>query len=40
VLTIAALPPPTMELKVNLFAIAPGVEYFPRLAHAMPIDLA
>ena len=29
-----------MEFKVNLVAIAPGMEYFPRLAHTIPIDLA
>jgi hypothetical protein len=40
VLTIAALPPAAVKLKVNLFAVAPGVEYFPRLAFTVWIKLA
>jgi hypothetical protein len=38
-LTITALPAATVELKVNSSAIAPGMEYFPGLAHAVPIEL-
>jgi hypothetical protein len=38
-LTITALPAATVELKVTSSAIAPDMEYFPELAHTMPIEL-
>jgi hypothetical protein len=38
-LTITALPAATVGLKVNSSAIAPGMKYFPGLAHAVPIEL-
>jgi hypothetical protein len=38
VLTIAALPAVAMELKANLFTIAPGVKYLPRLALTVRIE--
>ncbi|MCL0091789.1 hypothetical protein M1N59_00795 [Dehalococcoidales bacterium] len=38
-ITITALPATAVELKVNSSAITPGMEYFPRLAHAVPIKL-